>query len=78
MTADGRIYYIDHNTQRTTWEKPRYLERQPTAEERGANVGPTEQVRIGLNISLIPRPIPSPAIQRCALKTFLGVYVAVQ
>lgn len=44
MTADGRIYYIDHNTRRTTWEKPRYVERQPTAEERGANVGPTEQV----------------------------------
>ena len=46
MTPDGRIYYIDHNSQRTTWEKPRYLERQPTAEERGANVGPTEQVSI--------------------------------
>ena len=46
MTPDGRIYYIDHNSQRTTWEKPRYLERQPTVEERGANVGPTEQVSI--------------------------------
>ena len=51
MTADGRIYYIDHNSQRTTWEKPRYLERQPTAEERGANVGPTEQVRTLVNLS---------------------------
>ena len=48
MTADGRIYYIDHNSHRTTWEKPRYLERQPTAEESGAKVGPTEQVRISI------------------------------
>lgn len=48
MSADGRIYYIDHNSQRTTWEKPRYLERQPTAEESGAKVGPTEQVRTAM------------------------------
>ena len=48
MTADGRIYYIDHNSHRTTWEKPRYIERQPTAEESGAKVGPTEQVRFSI------------------------------
>ena len=44
MDAEGKIYYIDHNTHRTSWKKPRYLERQPTTEETGGNVGPTEQV----------------------------------
>lgn len=54
MTADGRIYYIDHNNQRTTWEKPRYITRQPTAAERGGNAPPTKQVK--LQISLMHAP----------------------
>ena len=44
MTPDGRIYYIDHNTYTTTWEKPRVQERRPILAERGANIGPVEQV----------------------------------
>ena len=49
MTADGRIYYIDHNNQRTSWEKPRYITRQPTAEERGGKAPPTEQVKLSIS-----------------------------
>jgi len=45
MTPAGRIYYVDHNTQTTTWEKPRVPVRRPSKQERGANPGPVEQVR---------------------------------
>ena len=41
----GRIYYLNHNTQTTTWEKPRVPVRRPLRQESGANPGPVEQVR---------------------------------
>lgn len=44
MAEDGRIYFIDHNTRSTTWEKPRLLERRPTVEESGDSAQQTEQV----------------------------------
>ncbi len=44
MSLDGRIYYIDHNTHSTTWEKPRLLERRPTSEETGHGAQQAEQV----------------------------------
>ncbi|XP_064390613.1 uncharacterized protein LOC135338422 isoform X2 [Halichondria panicea] len=43
MSLDGRIYYIDHNTHSTTWEKPRLLERRPTSEETGHGAQQAEQ-----------------------------------
>ena len=41
----GRIYYLNHNTRTTTWEKPRVPVRRPLRQETGANPGPVEQVR---------------------------------
>ena len=41
MTPTGRIYYINHNTQTTTWEKPRYKEVKATP---GPSAAPVEQV----------------------------------
>ncbi len=46
MSPDGRIYYIDHNTHSTTWEKPRVLERRPVPEERGQGAQQAEQVHV--------------------------------
>ena len=45
MMPTGRIYYLNHNTQTTTWEKPRVPMRRPLRQESGANPGPVEQVR---------------------------------
>lgn len=41
MTPTGRIYYINHDTQTTSWEKPRYQEVRATAKPAAA--GPVEQ-----------------------------------
>ena len=41
MTPSGRIYYINHLTQTTTWEKPRYVEQKATP---AAGTDPVEQV----------------------------------
>ena len=45
MTPDGRIYYINHISKTTTWEKPRLQQRpiQPMA-TRTTGATPIEQV----------------------------------
>ena len=47
MTPAGRIYYVDHTNQTTTWEKPRYKEMKPTVVPTPATPTPVEQVQYG-------------------------------
>eukprot|EP01065_Artemidia_motanka_P026190 TRINITY_DN3110_c0_g2_i1.p1 TRINITY_DN3110_c0_g2~~TRINITY_DN3110_c0_g2_i1.p1 ORF type:complete len:1174 (+),score=359.50 TRINITY_DN3110_c0_g2_i1:81-3602(+) len=37
VTEDGRVYYIDHNSQTTTWDDPRHKKKKP---QRVKRVGP--------------------------------------
>ncbi len=44
MSPTGRLYYIDHTSQITTWEKPRFKEIKPTVDPAPATPTPVEQV----------------------------------
>lgn len=52
---DGRCFFIDHNTESTTWQDPRTMLVQPAAPK------PTPQPRFSMPLSPQPTPSPRPA-----------------
>lgn len=65
MAPTGRIYYINHNTQITTWDKPRLHEitpASPTAPEPVQQVSASGQRATVLNFELVSCPFQDPEL----------------
>ena len=45
MTREGKIYYMNHISKTTTWEKPRLQEKRPQPVPTAVQPTPVEQVR---------------------------------